>query len=189
VWEPSAATLALYETARRLARELGFDITYAAPAAAQAPISQARWESQHSVASGCAAPTAIRSTNISRSTAWSSAAGDGWVADGSQLNRGDRGMKAIRVDVGGFLCETDTLAPTKAGYDDFERGSGWPAMPRGSGALAATLGATVTMSGSSRRRRREAGNSHRRCGARRIPARKCANKLTSASSPKSPPPP
>jgi glutamate carboxypeptidase len=28
VWEPSAATLALYETARRLARELGFDITY-----------------------------------------------------------------------------------------------------------------------------------------------------------------
>ena len=28
VWEPSAATLALYETARRLARELGFGLTY-----------------------------------------------------------------------------------------------------------------------------------------------------------------
>jgi len=75
VWEPSAATLALYETARRLARELGFDITYGSAAAAPAPISQARWESQHSVASVCAAPTAIRSMNISRSTAWSSAAG------------------------------------------------------------------------------------------------------------------
>jgi microcystin degradation protein MlrC len=56
-------------------------------------------------------------------------------------------MKAIRVGVGGFLCETDTLAPTKASYDDFERGSGWPAMARGSGALAATPGANVVMSG------------------------------------------
>lgn len=55
-------------------------------------------------------------------------------------------MKAIRVGVGGFLCETDTLAPTKASYDDFERESGWPAMARGSGALAATPGANVAMS-------------------------------------------
>ena len=28
VWEPNAATLALYETARGIARELGFDITH-----------------------------------------------------------------------------------------------------------------------------------------------------------------
>ena len=28
VWEPNAATLALCETARRIARELGFDITH-----------------------------------------------------------------------------------------------------------------------------------------------------------------
>jgi microcystin degradation protein MlrC len=56
-------------------------------------------------------------------------------------------MKAIRIGVGGFLHETNTFAPTKASYDDFERGGGWPAMARGSDVLAATHGVNIGMSG------------------------------------------
>src|ERR1700727_1061660 len=56
-------------------------------------------------------------------------------------------MKAIRIGVGGFLHETNTFAPTKASYDDFERGGGWPAMARGSDVLAATRGVNIGMSG------------------------------------------
>jgi microcystin degradation protein MlrC len=33
-----------------------------------------------------------------------------------------------RIAVGGFLHETNTFAPTKATYDDFVHGGGWPAM-------------------------------------------------------------
>src|SRR6267154_3131576 len=32
-----------------------------------------------------------------------------------------------RIAVGGFLHETNTFAPTKATYDDFVHGGGWPA--------------------------------------------------------------
>jgi microcystin degradation protein MlrC len=56
-------------------------------------------------------------------------------------------MKSIRIGVGGFLHETNTFAPTKASYDDFERGGGWPAMARGSDVLAATHGVHIGMSG------------------------------------------
>jgi len=38
-----------------------------------------------------------------------------------------------RIAVGGFVHETNTFAPTKATYDDFVHGGGWPSM-----ALAAT---------------------------------------------------
>src|SRR5271170_3160582 len=31
-----------------------------------------------------------------------------------------------RIAVGGFLHETNTFAPTKAVYDDFVHGGGWP---------------------------------------------------------------
>ena len=36
-----------------------------------------------------------------------------------------------RIAVGGFLHETNTFAPTKATYDDFVHGGGWPRMTRG----------------------------------------------------------
>jgi microcystin degradation protein MlrC len=36
-----------------------------------------------------------------------------------------------RIAVGGFLHETNTVAPTKATYDDFVHGGGWPSMARG----------------------------------------------------------
>ncbi|QOZ26896.1 M81 family metallopeptidase [Bradyrhizobium sp. CCBAU 51753] len=40
-----------------------------------------------------------------------------------------------RIAVGGFLHETNTFAPTKATYDDFVHGGGWPAMTHGAGVL------------------------------------------------------
>ena len=36
-----------------------------------------------------------------------------------------------RIAVGGFLHETNTFAPTKASFDDFVHGDGWPAMAQG----------------------------------------------------------
>src|SRR5260370_818221 len=36
-----------------------------------------------------------------------------------------------RIAVGGFLHETNTFAPTKATYDDFVHGGGWPSMAHG----------------------------------------------------------
>jgi glutamate carboxypeptidase len=75
VWEPSAATLALYETARRLARELGFDITYGSAGGG----SGANFTGAMGIATlgglGLRGADGLCSTNISRSTAWSSAAG------------------------------------------------------------------------------------------------------------------
>src|SRR5258708_5536105 len=40
-----------------------------------------------------------------------------------------------RIAVGGFLHETNTFAPTKATYDAFVHGGGWPSMVRGSDVL------------------------------------------------------
>ena len=40
-----------------------------------------------------------------------------------------------RIAVGGFLHETNTFAPTKAGYADFVHGGGWPAMTHGADVL------------------------------------------------------
>jgi len=36
-----------------------------------------------------------------------------------------------RIAVGGFLHETNTFAPTKATYEDFVHGGGWPSMAHG----------------------------------------------------------
>jgi microcystin degradation protein MlrC len=40
-----------------------------------------------------------------------------------------------RIAIGGFLHETNTFAPTKAVYDDFVHGGGWPSMTQGAGVL------------------------------------------------------
>lgn len=41
-----------------------------------------------------------------------------------------------RILIAGFQHETNTFAPTKAAYANFERGEGFPAMARGADVLA-----------------------------------------------------
>ena len=52
-----------------------------------------------------------------------------------------------RIAVGGFLHETNTFAPTKATYDDFVHGGGWPAMTRGAEVLKAIRNINVGLAG------------------------------------------
>src|SRR5580704_15228079 len=52
-----------------------------------------------------------------------------------------------RIAVGGFLHETNTFAPTKASYDDFVHGGGWPAMAEGSDVLKVMRHINVGLAG------------------------------------------
>jgi microcystin degradation protein MlrC len=52
-----------------------------------------------------------------------------------------------RIAVGGFLHETNTFAPTKATYDDFVHGGGWPAMAHGAGVLKTMRNINVGLAG------------------------------------------
>ncbi|MEA2865190.1 MAG: hypothetical protein QOC84_3146 [Bradyrhizobium sp.] len=52
-----------------------------------------------------------------------------------------------RIAVGGFLHETNTFAPTKATYDDFVHGGGWPAMARGADVLKTMRDINVGLAG------------------------------------------
>jgi microcystin degradation protein MlrC len=52
-----------------------------------------------------------------------------------------------RIAVGGFLHETNTFAPTKAGYADFVHGGGWPAMTRGADVLTVMRNINVGLAG------------------------------------------
>src|ERR1700743_3386449 len=52
-----------------------------------------------------------------------------------------------RIAVGGFLHETNTFAPTKATYDDFIHGGGWPRMTLGSDIPKTIRGVNVGLSG------------------------------------------
>src|ERR1700742_2313723 len=53
----------------------------------------------------------------------------------------------IRIAVGGFLHETNTFAPTKATYDDFVHGGGWPAMALGADVLKTMRNINVGLAG------------------------------------------
>src|SRR6202035_2849373 len=53
----------------------------------------------------------------------------------------------IRIAVGGFLHETNTFAPTKASYDDFVHGGGWPAMAQGADVLRVMRHINVGLAG------------------------------------------
>jgi microcystin degradation protein MlrC len=53
----------------------------------------------------------------------------------------------IRIAVGGFLHETNTFAPTKATYDDFVHGGGWPSMARGADVLKVMRNINVGLAG------------------------------------------
>ena len=52
-----------------------------------------------------------------------------------------------RIAVGGFLHETNTFAPTKATYDDFVHGGGWPAMAQGADVLKTMRRINVGLAG------------------------------------------
>jgi microcystin degradation protein MlrC len=52
-----------------------------------------------------------------------------------------------RIAVGGFLHETNTFAPTKATYDDFVHGGGWPSMESGDGVLKVMRNINVGLAG------------------------------------------
>src|ERR1700736_5974381 len=52
-----------------------------------------------------------------------------------------------RIAVGGFLHETNTFAPTKATYDDFVHGGGWPPMSQGAKLLERMRNINVGMAG------------------------------------------
>src|SRR4030088_84649 len=52
-----------------------------------------------------------------------------------------------RIAVGGFLHETNTFAPTKATYEDFVHGGGWPAMARGADLLKTMRNINVGLAG------------------------------------------
>jgi microcystin degradation protein MlrC len=53
----------------------------------------------------------------------------------------------FRVAVGGFMHETNTFAPTKAGYEAFVHGAGWPALCTGPALLEATRNVNMGISG------------------------------------------
>jgi len=52
-----------------------------------------------------------------------------------------------RIAVGGFLHETNTFAPTKATYDDFVHGGGWPSMSKGGDVLKVMRNINVGLAG------------------------------------------
>jgi microcystin degradation protein MlrC len=52
-----------------------------------------------------------------------------------------------RIAVGAFLHETNTFAPTKATYDDFVHGGGWPAMAKGADVLKVMRNINVGLAG------------------------------------------
>src|ERR1700744_1875975 len=52
-----------------------------------------------------------------------------------------------RIAVGGFLHETNTFAPTKATYNDFVHGGGWPAMAQGADVLKVMRHINVGLAG------------------------------------------
>jgi microcystin degradation protein MlrC len=52
-----------------------------------------------------------------------------------------------RIAVGGFLHETNTFAPTKATYQDFVHGGGWPSMALGADVLKVMRNINVGLAG------------------------------------------
>ena len=52
-----------------------------------------------------------------------------------------------RIAIGGFQHETNTFAPTKAGYPAFEAGGGWPGVQYGEAMFPAVEGANIPAAG------------------------------------------
>ena len=88
-----------------------------------------------------------------------------------------------RIAVGGFLHETNTFAPTKATYDDFVHGGGWPPMTQAPTLLEIMRNINVGMAGfvrGGRGRRLGVGADHLRAApahrrmSRRMPIERIA---------------
>jgi microcystin degradation protein MlrC len=58
-----------------------------------------------------------------------------------------RDILMTRIAVGAFLHETNTFAPTKATYDDFVHGGGWPSMAHGGDVLKVMRKINVGLAG------------------------------------------
>src|SRR5258705_9112010 len=52
-----------------------------------------------------------------------------------------------RIAIGAFLHETNTFAPTKATYDDFVHGGGWPSMTHGADVLKVMRNVNIGLAG------------------------------------------
>lgn len=52
-----------------------------------------------------------------------------------------------RIAIGGFQHETNTFAPTKADYEAFSRGGGWPALVSGPALFEAVEGINISVAG------------------------------------------
>src|SRR2546421_12808858 len=65
----------------------------------------------------------------------------------SRPNDKKRPSEMTRIAVGGFLHETNTFAPTKATYDAFVHGGGWPRMALGANVLKTLRGINVGLAG------------------------------------------
>ncbi|MBI1396157.1 MAG: microcystin degradation protein MlrC [Betaproteobacteria bacterium] len=53
----------------------------------------------------------------------------------------------MRIAVGGFQHETNTFAPSKATFDDFRRGGGWPPLLRADDVIEGTAGINLPIAG------------------------------------------
>jgi microcystin degradation protein MlrC len=65
----------------------------------------------------------------------------------ARTTRVDETCLMTRIAVGGFLHETNTFAPTKATYDDFVHGGGWPSMAVGTDVLGVMRNINVGLAG------------------------------------------
>ena len=54
---------------------------------------------------------------------------------------------ACTIAVGGFQHETNTFAPHRATFDEFERADSWPALTRGEALFSAMDGLNIPISG------------------------------------------
>jgi microcystin degradation protein MlrC len=54
---------------------------------------------------------------------------------------------SFRIAFGGFLHETNTFAPSKAGLDSFLQGGGWPSLSRNEDVFASVLNVNVGAAG------------------------------------------
>ena len=53
----------------------------------------------------------------------------------------------MRIAIGGFQHETNTFAPSKATFDDFQRDGGWPGLRRGGDILDTMVARNVPIAG------------------------------------------
>src|ERR1700754_245373 len=53
----------------------------------------------------------------------------------------------MRIAIGGFQHETNTFAPVKASFGDFEQADGWPGLTRGPAILTTFSGINLPIAG------------------------------------------